>query len=106
MGVTSLLTREREVVIAKRIERGQLLVLKAISRSPIVLKELLATGAGLRNGTRRIKEIVKLDEEDLTASVLEDRTRRTLRIIDKIATLYAAGLKQAARLENTAKSNP
>jgi len=105
MGVTSLLTREREVVIAKRIERGQLLVLKAISRSPIVLKELLATGAGLRNGTRRIKEIVKFDEEDLTASVLEDRTRCTLRIIDKIEKLYAVGLKQAARLENTAKSN-
>jgi len=105
MGVTSLLTREREVVIAKRIERGQLLVLKAISRSPIVLKELLATGAGLRNGTRRIKEIVRFDEEDLTASVLEDRTRCTLRIIDKIEKLYAVGLRQAARLENTAKSN-
>src|SRR5712671_7548615 len=79
MGVTSLLTREREVVIAKRIERGQLLVLKAISRSPIVLKELLATGAGLRNGTRRI--------------------------IDRIEKLYAVGLKQATRLENTARSN-
>jgi RNA polymerase primary sigma factor len=105
MGVTSLLTREREVAIAKRIERGQLLVLKAISRSPIVLKEVLATGAGLRNGTRRIKEIVKFDEEDLTASFLEDRTRCTLRIIDKIEKLYALGLKQATRLENTAKSN-
>jgi len=105
MGVTSLLTREREVVIAKRIERGQLLVLKAISRSPIVLKELLATGAGLRNGTRRIKEIVKFDEEDLTAGILEERTRATLSIIDKIEKLYAVGLKQATRLENTAKSN-
>ena len=46
-----LLKREGEVAIAKRIERGQLLVLKTISRSPIVLKELLATGEDLRKGT-------------------------------------------------------
>ncbi len=105
MGVVSLLTREREVAIAKRIERGQLLVLKTISRSPIVLKELMAIGAGLRNGTRRIKEIVKFDEEELTAEVLEDRTRGTLRVIDKVEKLYAVGLKQATRLENTPRSN-
>ena len=41
MGTVPLLTREGETAIAKRIERGQLLVLKTISRSPIVLKELL-----------------------------------------------------------------
>ncbi len=105
MGVTSLLTREREVAIAKRIERGQLLVLKAISRSPIVLKELMAVGAELRSGTRRIKEIVKFDEEEVTEEVLADKTRSTLRIVDKIAKLYAVGLKQAARLDKTAKSN-
>jgi RNA polymerase primary sigma factor len=105
MGVVSLLTREREVEIAKRIERGQLLVLKTISRSPIVLKELMAIGADLRKGTRRIKEIVKFDEEDLTEDILENRTRATLRIIDKIEKLYDIGLKQAIRLENTAKSN-
>ncbi len=105
MGVTSLLTREREVAIAKRIERGQLLVLKAISRSPIVLKELMAVGAELRSGTRRIKEVVKFDEEEVTEEVLADKTRSTLRIVDKIAKLYAVGLKQAARLDNTAKSN-
>ena len=105
MGVTSLLTREREVAIAKRIERGQLLVLKTISRCPIVLKELMATGAGLRNGTRRIKELVKFDEEEVTTAIQEDRTRATLRIIDRIEKLYAVGLKQATRLENTARSN-
>jgi RNA polymerase primary sigma factor len=105
MGVVSLLTREREVAIAKRIERGQLLVLKTISRSPIVLKELIAIGADLRKGNRRIKEIVKFDEEELTEDILEDRTRSTLRIIDKVEKLYAVGLKQATRLENAPKSN-
>src|SRR5260370_31571952 len=102
MGVVSLLTREREVEIAKRIERGQLLVLKTISRSPIVLKELMAIGADLRKGARRIKEIVKFDEEDLTEDILQNRTRATLRIIDTIEKLYDVALKQPARLDNTA----
>jgi RNA polymerase primary sigma factor len=105
MGVVSLLTREREVAIAKRIERGQLLVLKTISRSPIVVKELIAVGEGLRQGTRRIKEIVKFDEEELTDEILFARTRSTLRIIDKIEKLYAVGLKQAVRLRTAPKSN-
>jgi RNA polymerase primary sigma factor len=105
MGVVSLLTREREVAIAKRIERGQLLVLKTISRSPIVVKELVALGAELRQGTRRIKEVVKFDEEELTDEILLARTRSTVRIIDKIDKLYTLGLKQAVRLENVLKSN-
>jgi RNA polymerase primary sigma factor len=105
MGVVSLLTREREVAIAKRIERGQLLVLKTISRSPIVVKELVALGTELRQGTRRIKEIVKFDEEELTEEILLARTRGTVRIIDKIEKLYTVGLKQAARFWNVPKSN-
>jgi RNA polymerase primary sigma factor len=51
-GTFQLLTREGEVAIAKRIEHGQLLVLKTISRSPIVLKELLAIGEELRKGRK------------------------------------------------------
>ena len=41
MGLVPLLTREGEVALAKRIERGRLVVLKTITRSPIVIKELL-----------------------------------------------------------------
>jgi RNA polymerase primary sigma factor len=47
MGTVPLLTREGEVEIAKRIERGQNRVLKALSRSPIVIRELLALGEDL-----------------------------------------------------------
>ena len=78
MGTVPLLTREGEVAIAKRIERGQLLVLKTISRSPIVLKELLAIGEDLRKGTRSIKEIVQFDDEELTEEKIENKTRKTL----------------------------
>jgi len=50
MGTVPLLTREGEVTIAKRIERGQLVVMKSITRSPIVIKELIAVGDGLAQG--------------------------------------------------------
>jgi len=101
MGVVPLLTREREVSIAKRMERGQLLVLKTISRSPIVLKALMETGTDLRNELRPIKEIIHFDDEDLTPEKIESKTRQTLQVIDKIEKLYAVGLKQAGKLQNT-----
>ncbi len=104
MGTVPLLTREGEVAIAKRIERGQLQVLKTISRSPIVLKELMAVGEDLRKGTRSIKEIVQFDDEELTEEKIENKTRQTLKHLDKIAKLYETALKQADKLERTPKS--
>jgi len=104
MGTVPLLTREGEVAIAKRIERGQLQVLKIISRSPIILKEILAIGADLRAGNRSIKEIVVFDDEELTEEKIENKTRHTLRIIDKIEKLYEGANQQAAKLERTPRS--
>jgi RNA polymerase primary sigma factor len=104
MGTVPLLTREGEVAIAKRIERGQLLVLKTISRAPLILKELLQVGEDLRNGSRSIKEIVQFDDEELTEEKIEAKTRETLKQIDKIAKLYLLAMKQAAKLERVPKS--
>ena len=106
MGSVPLLKREAEVAIAKRLERGHGLVLKTISRSPLVLKELIEIGKEMRNGARSIREVVQFDEEELTVEEIEKKTRLTLRIIDKIEKLYAAGLKQAARLNDIPRSSP
>ena len=105
MGSVPLLTREGEVAIAKRIERGQRLVFKTISRSPMILKELLAAGEELRQGTRTIKEIVQFDAEELTDKKIEKKTRQTLEVIAQIGKLYEIALKQAARLERIPQSN-
>jgi RNA polymerase primary sigma factor len=105
MGSVPLLTRESEVVIAKRIERGQLVVLKAITLSPIVIKEIIAVGEGLHKGVRSIKGIVQFDDEELTEEKIANKTKQTLRQIDKIAELYKTALKQAEKLAKTPKSN-
>jgi RNA polymerase primary sigma factor len=84
MGTVPLLTREGEVEIAKRIERGQMRVLKAISRSPIVIREIVALGEDLKRGVRNVKEVVVFDEEELTEEVVQVRVRATVARIDAL----------------------
>ena len=103
MGSVPLLTREGEVEIAKRMEQGQLVVMKVITRSPIVIKELIAVGDGLRKDARSIKEIVQLDDEEATDEKLAKKTKQTLKYIDRIEELYEIALKQAEKLAETPK---
>ncbi len=95
MGTVPLLTREGEVEIAKRIERGQLRVMKAISRSPIVIREIVALGEDLKRGVRNIKEVVIFDEEEITEEVLQARVKQTVAKIDTLVKHQ----KKAAQLE-------
>jgi RNA polymerase primary sigma factor len=103
MGTVPLLTREGEVEIAKRIERGQLRVLKAISRSPIVIREIVALGEDLKRGVRNIKEVVIFDEEEITEEILQARIRVT---IGRVDTLIKHQKKAALMLEKLDTINP
>src|SRR3954465_10761784 len=76
MGTVPLLTREGEVEIAKRIERGKSRVMKAISRSPIVIREIVGLGEDLRRGVRNIKEVVTFDEEEITDERIVERSKQ------------------------------
>ncbi|HEV2990610.1 MAG TPA: RNA polymerase sigma factor RpoD [Candidatus Angelobacter sp.] len=88
MGTVPLLTREGEVEIAKRIERGQIRVLKALSRSPIVIKEILSLGEDLKRGVRSIKELVAFDEEEITDEIVQARLKDFTGQIDEVAKHY------------------
>ena len=105
MGAVPLLTRELEVQIAKRMERGQLLVMKTLSRSPLVLKEMVAVGASLRRGALPIRSLIHFNEEELTERKIEDKTRATLRVIDRIEKLREAALADAVRMKQVSKSD-
>jgi RNA polymerase primary sigma factor len=67
MGTVPLLKREGEVAIAKRIDRGRLLVLKTTTRSPIVIKELIA----IAHDTRRHPKVAV----DASAQVPQNSAR-------------------------------
>jgi RNA polymerase primary sigma factor len=98
MGVVPLLTREGEVDIAKRIERGQLRVLKALSRSPIVIRQIMAIGEDLKRGARSIKEIVAFDEEEITEKVLLNGVKDTTCRIDELQKHYKRASQLAGQL--------
>ncbi|HEY0386027.1 MAG TPA: sigma-70 factor domain-containing protein, partial [Pyrinomonadaceae bacterium] len=101
MGVVPLLTREGEVAIAKRIERGQVKTQKAIARSPIAVEELLKIGDELDEATLNIRDIVTFSEQaELTGD--EDKAdeylKWTIEGIENIRKLYRGGLKEWERL--------
>jgi len=103
MGTVPLLTREGEVEIAKRIERGQLRVLKAISRSPIVINEVLAIGEDLKRGVRSIKEVVIFDEEEITDEIVEARIKATTHRIDEMHKHFKKAEQLEEKLANVDK---
>jgi RNA polymerase primary sigma factor len=103
MGVVPLLTREGEVAIAKRIERGQLKTQKAISRSPIAVRELLKIGEELEAGRLNIRETVTFSEQaELTGD--EDKADEyrawTIEGIQNISKIYKVALKEWAKLRD------
>ena len=101
MGIVPLLTREGEVSIAKRIERGQIKTQKAISRSPIAVKELCKVGEELEAARLSIRDYVTFSEQaELTGQ--EDKAdeylRWTLEGVENIRRIFRAGLKEWERL--------
>ena len=96
MGIVPLLNREGEVVIAKRIERGQIKTHKAISRSPIAVERLLKIGDDLIAGKASIRETVVFSEQ-AEISIEEDKAeeymRWTLEGMESIRQHYGNALK-------------
>ncbi|HXK60386.1 MAG TPA: RNA polymerase sigma factor RpoD [Acidobacteriota bacterium] len=106
MGTVPLLTREGEVEIAKRIEKGQKTVLKALSRSPVVVAEILNYGEQLRQSKIGIKSFVNFNEEELTDEILEAKLSEVLSRIDEIANLENEASKIRKRLRKVNKDTP
>ncbi len=88
MGSVSLLTREGEVEIAKRIEVGERRVLQIVLNCPVAIEELLELGDRLRKQKIRVKDVVKdADEEDAEFNE-EFHIERVCKVIDKVRRLY------------------
>ena len=84
MGTVPLLTREGEIELAKRNERGQWSVRKALSRSPLVIREIIQLGEDLRKGITPVKDVLVLPEFVITD---EDFTQQTEDLLTKIAEI-------------------
>ncbi|MEO7731990.1 MAG: RNA polymerase sigma factor region1.1 domain-containing protein, partial [Kofleriaceae bacterium] len=87
MGSVSLLTREGEVEIAKRIEDGERKMLQAVLNSSVAVEELIAIGDRLRHGKIRVKDVVKDIDEDEAEFNEQFYVDRVCKIIDKVKKL-------------------
>jgi RNA polymerase primary sigma factor len=103
MGTVPLLTREGEVEIAKRIERGKLAVIKSISRTPTIARVIMQMGDQLKNDERSIRELVTFVDEELTDEKIDDRKKQVLRQIDAVRKAWQAAEKTKEKLADTAR---
>jgi RNA polymerase primary sigma factor len=105
MGTVPLLTREGEVAIAKRIERGKLAVIKSISRTPTIAKRILIMGDQLNAGERTVRELVIFSDEEITDEVIDARRRSVLSEILEVAKARESYLKLVTKLSEIPKAD-
>ncbi len=88
MGVVPLLSRQGEVGIAKRIERGQMNVTKAFSRSPVGIQEITRLAGKVEARERSIRLIISFNEEELTEEGISGRLQEFIDCCAHIAQAY------------------
>ena len=84
MGTVPLLTREGEVEIAKRIERGKLSIVKAISRTPAIARLVIRMGEQLKNRERSIRELVVFQDDEMNEERIDRRAREAMAQIETL----------------------
>jgi len=84
MGNISLLTREGEIAIAREIERGEKSIIKALSKTRLVLNEVLALESRIKENPFTIQEMFDLSEDDIAEGKLEEKKKEILSKIKKI----------------------
>jgi RNA polymerase primary sigma factor len=104
MGSVSLLTREGEVEIAKRIESGEHQILGAILNSPVAVREILDLGDKLRKQKIKVKELVRDGDDEEREFDEEEATKKILRQLDKVRALDKVAQDLLALLETCAQS--
>ncbi len=106
MAIVPLLTRDGEVAIAKRIERGQLRAKKSLARSPIVVEEFLQVGKELKEGILSVREVVTFsDAEGLTEDKIEEYLAHVLGAFYEIQKLQQKRLKLVEKIKVDTKRN-
>ncbi|HMG37090.1 MAG TPA: RNA polymerase sigma factor RpoD [Blastocatellia bacterium] len=107
MAVVPLLTRDGEVAIARRIERGRMRALKAISRSPICVEDLIQVGERLRRGELHIREMVTFNEQEpITEERIEEYQSAAVEALTELRKAYVRTLKLYDKVRLEPKKSP
>jgi RNA polymerase primary sigma factor len=106
MGTVPLLTREGEVEIAKRIERGKNAVLKAISRTAMAAQEVQRLGERLGAGEMSVRDVVIFVEDEVTEDKVESKIKETLGLVKRVADAHHDYLAYRKRFLELEKRSP
>ncbi|MGQ9673916.1 MAG: RNA polymerase sigma factor RpoD [Candidatus Aminicenantales bacterium] len=87
MGNISLLTREGEIAIAREIERGEKSIIKALSKTRLVLNYVLSLEDQIKTNPLLFQEVFDLSDEEITEEKLEEKKKEVLATIKKIREL-------------------
>jgi RNA polymerase primary sigma factor len=88
MGTVPLLNREGEIDLARRIERGQRAVLKSLSRSPLVVRELISLAPEVDAGRMYVRDFLLLPDPPLTDEAVDEETKKFLAAVRDIEKHY------------------
>ena len=105
MGTVPLLTREGEVEIAKRIEKGKKSVIKTISRTATTARIIITLGEQLRRGERTVRELVVFQDDEVSDSHLANRGKKLLNQIEQVNLKHDEVGKTDTKLSGIAKRN-
>ncbi len=103
MGTVPLLTREGEIELAKRIERGQRGVSKALSRSALVVREIIHLAGELRNGTVLVRDILLVADPLITDEALDAQAGDLIASIEEIEKLYKKSVQFRQKLQSISR---
>jgi RNA polymerase primary sigma factor len=99
MGTVPLLTREGEIELAKRIERGERSVRKALSRSPLFIREAIQLAEEVRRDPNTVREILSLPDLLLTDETVQEEAEKLLGTLDEIEKLYRKAQQLRQKLQ-------
>jgi RNA polymerase primary sigma factor len=99
MGSVSLLTRDGEVEIAKRIEDGEQKVLDVLLSSLFGVREVIAIGERIRRGKLKMKDVLRDFETDFAERLDEDVSGEVLQHIAQVRILNRQNRKLTLRLQ-------
>jgi RNA polymerase primary sigma factor len=98
MGTVPLLTRDGEVEIARRIERGQATVLKSLSRAPLAIQEIIAMNEEMAKELLSARDVLQISDPILTDELVEEKRREFVRSVEDIARHYKRILQARQKL--------
>ena len=106
MGTVPLLNREAEIELAKRIEKAQINVLKAVSRSPLAVSKILSCDQDLRDRKIQITKLVNFTKDELIDDILAARQSETHERISRVRELQAKTSEVRKQLHRTSQDSP